>query len=85
MVSPCYPGRSKGLAFPKFKGFMGQEFQDLKGFMSDMFQGHQRSKGFRVSRDIVFPHVIQAFKEFDIFKIQRFQGLRDAEFQGPKV
>ena len=24
-------------------------------------------------------------KGFDIFKIQRFQGLRDAEFQGPKV
>ena len=27
----------------------------------------------------------RAFKGFDIFKIQRFQGLRDEEFQGSKV
>ena len=32
-----------------------------------------------------FPMLSRAFKGFDVFKIQRFQGLRDEGFQGFKV
>ena len=32
-----------------------------------------------------FPMLPRAFKGFDVFKIQRFQGLRDEGFQGSKV
>ena len=43
--------------------------------MSEIFQGYQRAKGFRVSRDIGFPLVLTgAFNEFGVSKIQGFQG-----------
>ena len=32
-----------------------------------------------------FPMLSRAFKGFDVFKIRRFQGLRDEGFQGFKV
>ena len=31
-----------------------------------------------------FPMLSRAFKGLDVFKIQRFQGLRDAEFKAPR-
>ena len=53
--------------------------------MGLVFQGYQRAIDLRVSRDRGFPLVSRAFKGFDNFKIQRFQGLRDGGLQGFKV
>ena len=57
-----------------YKGFMGQYFQNLQGFKGSMFQGDQRSKGFRVSRDIGFPLLTKAFNELASPKSKGFQG-----------
>ena len=60
---------------PRVKGFQGLNgFKGTKGPRASGFQGIE-----------CFPLLSRAFKGFDIFKIQRFQGLRDEGFQGSKV
>ena len=68
---------SKVLGFrgPRVKGFLGRN--GLKGTKGPRVSGFQGIEG--------FPMLSRAFKGFDVFKIQRFQGLRDEGFQGFKV
>ena len=54
----------------------GRGFQEVRCFQNPRVSGINRSK------DPLRGH---GLKGFDIFKIQRFRGLRDAEFQGSKV
>ena len=67
--------RVPGFRGPRVKGFLGLNgFKGTKGPRASGFQGIEG-----------FPMLSRAFKGFDVFKIQRFQGLRDEGFQGFKV
>ena len=74
---------SKILTISWVLGFQGPRVNGSQGL-----NGFKGNTGLRVSvfQGIEgFPMLARAFKGFDLFRIQRFQGLRDEGFQGFKV
>ena len=67
--------KGQGLQGFKDRGFplADRGFQEVWRFQNPRVSGINRSK------DLLRGHGLEGF---DIFKIQRFQGLRDAEFSG---
>ena len=66
----------------------------VSGFQGPRVNGSQGLNGFKGTKNLRvsgfqgiegFPMLSRAFKGFDVFKIQRFQGLRYEGFQGFKV
>ena len=71
------------------KDFRVPRFKGSRVSRAICFQGYQKSKGIRVSRDRGPPQVNRGFLRFGVSKIQRFQGPRDEGFflglQGPGI
>ena len=71
------------------KDFRVPRFKGSRVSRAIWFQGYQKSKGIRVSRDRGPPQVNRGFLRFGVSKIQRFQGPRDEGFflglQGPGI
>ena len=68
------------------KDFKVPRFKGSRASRAIWFQGYQKSKGLRVSRDRGPPQVNRGFLRSSVSKIQRFQGPRDEGFSwGSKV